>query len=451
MFGQIRNRIRPGMPPVLACLFLGLTTMPAAALDLPDPLTDGDFIAFDQAQAELGQLLFYDKVLSGNRNIACATCHHHALGSADGLSLSVGEGGAGLGTLRTAGSGSDRIKQRVPRNAPALWNLGHRDVKFLFHDGRVATADGYPSGFLTPAGARLPEGLNSILAAQALFPMTSGDEMAGQADENPVGVAAARGAHEVWPLVAEQVRGVEAYEPMFIAAFDHVQSRDDITIVEVVNAIAAFIGTDFRNHDSPFDAYLAGDDTAMSDAEKRGMGLFFGEGGCSECHAGPMLSDQSFRAIGLPFFGPGRTRPSDPMARDVGRLAETDDLDDAYSFRVPFLRNIALTAPYGHNGAMPTLEAMVRHHLDPKASTLQWTLDQAVLTKADWLAPIDGLILGDASETQRILARIDVDLPLMSYAQVGDIVEFLHSLTGKTATNRPLGRPDTVPSGLPVD
>ena len=103
--------------------------------EFPAPLRDEDFLDFDRDQAALGRLLFYDKILSGNRNIACSTCHHPDLGTGDGLSLGIGEGGAGLGPDRTAGKGEDRIRKRIPRNAPGLWNLGARELHTLFHDG----------------------------------------------------------------------------------------------------------------------------------------------------------------------------------------------------------------------------------------------------------------------------------------------------------------------------
>ena len=77
----------------------------------------------------MGSLLFYDKILSGNQNISCGTCHHHDFGGSDGLSLGVGEGGEGLGPKRNAGIGLNRIKKRVPRNAPGLWNLGAKEIK----------------------------------------------------------------------------------------------------------------------------------------------------------------------------------------------------------------------------------------------------------------------------------------------------------------------------------
>jgi cytochrome c peroxidase len=158
----------------------------AIAEPLPKPLTDSDFIQVDPQQAKLGQLLFYDKILSGNRNISCGTCHHHDLGGADGLSLGIGEGGVGIGPKRTPGTGDARIAKRVPRNAPGLWNLGHKDVDVLFHDGRLEISDLYGNGFNSPAEEWLPKGLTNIVAAQALFPLTAQFEMAGNPRENEV-------------------------------------------------------------------------------------------------------------------------------------------------------------------------------------------------------------------------------------------------------------------------
>ncbi|MFK7744613.1 MAG: cytochrome c peroxidase, partial [Roseobacter sp.] len=105
---------------------------PAFAGDLPAPLTADDFIAFDHKQAAIGQMLFYDPILSGNKNIACAHCHHPDFGTGDGLSLGIGEGGQGLGPKRTPGQGEDRIAKRIPRNAPGLWNLGARELHTMF-------------------------------------------------------------------------------------------------------------------------------------------------------------------------------------------------------------------------------------------------------------------------------------------------------------------------------
>ena len=405
----------------------------------------------DPDQAKLGQLLFYDKVLSGNRNISCGTCHHHDFAGSDGLSLGIGEGGTGVGPERTAGTGDDRIRKRVPRNAPALWNLGHRDIRVMFHDGRLETSDLFGNGFNSPAEEWLPQGLQSILAAQALFPLTAQFEMAGNLRENEVIGAVHDRIDMAWPILAKRVRVIPEYGEMFVGAFDHIDRPDQVTIVEIGNAIGAFIASEWRNFDSPFDAYLAGDAMALTPAQQRGMALFYGDVGCASCHTGPLLSDQGFHALGLPAFGPGRTRAHDPYARDVGRVAESNRLEDAYRFRTPLLRNVALTAPYGHNGAYPTLEGIVRHHLDPQGMAADWTPDMAHLPEAPWLAATDFVIRADRMEMARRAAAIDIALPEVNEAEIADLVAFLHALTGETADTRPLGRPDTVPSGLPVD
>ena len=428
-----------------------VTALPAVAIDLPRPLTDDDFIQFDRRQVELGQLLFYDKILSGNRNISCGTCHHHDLGSSDGLSLGIGEGGVGIGPNRTAGEGANRVQRRIPRNAAALWNLGARDIRFMFHDGRVSISDLYGNGFNTPAEEFLPQGLNSLLAAQALFPMTSDAEMAGQPGENEIAGAIRDRIDHAWPIVAKRVRGIEEYGRLFVAAFDHITDPADVTIVEIANALGTFIGTEFRNHDSPFDQYLEGNRSALDRQQLRGMKLFFGDARCSSCHSGPLLSGQTFHALGLPQFGPGRIRQFDPFVRDVGRMGESDALEDAYRFRVPFLRNIALTGPYGHNGSMPTLEDIVRHHLKPLESHASWRPEMAILPPAPWLESVDFAVQQDRFEMQRQISAIEIDLPPVTDAQLADILAFLNALTGETASERPMGRPDRVPSGLPVD
>ena len=181
------------------------------------------------------------------------------------------------------------------------------------------------------------------------------------------------------------------------------------------------------------------------------MELFYGRARCATCHSGPLMSDQEFHALGLPAFGPGKTRRFDPQPRDVGRMGETDRLEDAYRFRTPMLRNVALTAPYGHNGAYPTLEGIVRHHLDPVAALAAWRPEDARLPRADWLAAGDFAVRQDAREMARQAAVIDIAPVALSDAEVAEVVAFLRALTGRSAESRPLGRPDAVPSGLPVD
>jgi cytochrome c peroxidase len=423
----------------------------SGSLPLPAPLSDADFRPVDPEKARIGRLLFYDKILSGNRNISCGTCHHHDHAGSDGLSLGIGEGGAGVGPERTAGDGADRIRKRIPRNAAALWNLGHRSVEVLFHDGRLSVSDLYGNGFDSPAEEWLPAGLPDIVAAQALFPLVAQFEMAGNPKENEIAGAIHDRIDAAWPILAKRVRTIPDYGAAFVAAFDGIGAAEEVTIVEIATALSHFIRLEWRNHDSPFDRRLAGDAGALSAEAAAGMRLFYGEAGCAACHSGPLLTDQRFHALGLPQFGPGRTRRFDPYARDVGRMGESDRLVDAYRFRTPSLRNVALTAPYGHNGAWPTLAGMVRQHLDPPGARAAWRPAMARLPEAPWLAGTDFVIRQDRRETARHARALDIRPRTLTEAEQARIVAFLHALTGESAERRPLGRPERVPSGLPVD
>ena len=300
-----------------------------------------DFFAVDMAQAELGQLLFYDPILSGNQNISCATCHHPDFGTGDGLSLGIGEGGEGLGPMRTAGTGDARIRKRIPRNAPGLWNLGHRDLTLMFHDGRLSIADTYENGFNSPAEEWLPAGFDNLLAAQAVFPLVAQFEMGGNPKENEIAGAIHDRIDAAWPILAKRVRVTGDYGDRFVAAFDHLETSEQVTITEIANALSAFMIHEWTSFDSAFDAYLAGDTAALTAQEARGMELFYGNANCASCHSGPLMTDQKFHALALPPFGPGRGRKFDPYARDVGFMGESDALEDAYRFRTPSLRNAA--------------------------------------------------------------------------------------------------------------
>jgi cytochrome c peroxidase len=416
---------------------------------LPPPLTASDFHDFDPALAEIGRLLFYDPVLSGNRNISCGTCHHHDLATGDGLALGVGEGGEGLGAKRTTGRGEARIEKRVPRNAAPLFNLGLREIRVLFHDGRLSVDDIFGNGFNSPAEEYLPSGLKGILAAQALFPLTSETEMAGNPEENKVAGAAYDRIDHVWPLLTERVRAIPAYVDLFRKADPAIERAGDLTITHIANALGDFINAEWRVTDSAFDRYLAGDPAALAPQARAGMELFYGKAGCSSCHSGQLMSDQGFHALALPHFGPGRTRVFDPYVRDVGRMAESNRLEDAYRFRTPMLRNVALTGPWGHNGAYATLEGIIRHHLDPVAGFENWRPEMVQLPADDRLGQVDFIAFEDRRERARLKARIDIAPVRLADAEVAELIAFLHALTGD-AKGR-FGRPDSVPSGLPVD
>lgn len=422
---------------------------PLFAGDLPSPISTENFHSADMEKAKIGQLLFYDKILSGNRNIACVTCHHPEFGSSDGLSLGIGEGGNGIGPDRTAGEGADRILKRIPRNAQALWNLGAKEVGIMFHDGRLSSDNVYGNGFNSPAEEWLPNGLDSILSAQAIFPLTSMAEMAGSKGENEIAGAVNDRIDLGWPIIAKRVRIIPEYGELFVSAFDNIDKPEDVTIVELANALGAFMNIEFQSFDSPFDSYLAGNSTALSKVQLQGMELFFGKANCSSCHSGPFLSDHRFYALSLPPFGPGRTRNFDPYVRDVGRMSESDILEDAYRFRTPMLRNVALTAPYGHNGAYPSLRSMVEHHLQPTFMLENWDPSDANLPSAPWLEQTDFLVLSDKLEIARQRRALDIVPISLSKDEVSSIVAFLGSLTGTQSVRSPIfGSPSEVPSGL---
>ena len=443
----------------MTSVFLCLGMAHAAGLSrLPEPIRDihyHDSGSPDPAKVELGQQLFFDKVLSGNFNTSCATCHHPFAGTGDGLSLSVGEGGRGIGVTRDTGTGADAIDERVPRNAPALFNLGALEFRTLFHDGRIQPDQSSPGGLATPAGADLPAGLDSALAAQAMFPVTSGTEMAGQPGENPVANAAAAGdlagPDGVWAQLAERLRGIDGYARQFVAVFDDVRAPGDIRFVHAANAIAAFEAAAWRSDNSPFDRFLRGERGALSLTALRGMRIFYSprKGNCASCHDGPFQTDHSFRAIAAPQLGPGKG-DGNYGYEDFGRERVTGNAADRYRFRVPSLRNVELTAPYTHSGAFSSLETVVRHHLDAVSSLYAYDPSQAVLPGRPDLDEHDLRAVDDDIVVANIANASEITPVRLNDRELAALIEFLHALTDPAMLDMHGDVPRQVPSGLPI-
>lgn len=418
------------------------------AADLPGAVSHDDFPVPGATSVLLGRALFFDPVLSGNKNISCATCHHPTLGSGDAVSLSIGEGGIGLGPRRTVDP-ENIPPARIPRNAPSLFNVGAHEFTTLFHDGRVQVDDHARFNIAMPPGHELERHVPSPLAAQAILPITSHDEMGGQPGENPIADAIAagevRGPNGAWQMLAERVEAIPEYRKQF----DWIIGPDEpIHVTDIGRAIADYITFDFRTTDSRYDAFLRGDDASLTNQEVRGMSLFYGKGGCGTCHSGVFQTDHQFHAIGVPQFGPGKGHG--PGYADHGRAAVTGDPEDAYKFRTPSLRNVTLTAPYGHNGAYAKLEDMVRHHLDPLTMLAEYTLEYAQMQDVV-LSVSDTEVLQDFDEMLRLGMAVELEPIKLKDDEVDAILAFLGALEDPIARTGRLGVPEAVPSGLPLD
>ena len=404
----------------------------------------------DPALVALGEKLFFDRELSGNRDTSCSTCHNIALGLSDGLPLAIGTGGQGDAPQRTLGDG----RQFVPHNTLDLFNRGSAEWQTMFWDGRVSgTAE---TGFTSPAGEYLPSGLVNALAVQSLIALASRHEMRGgvynvagyvlQPGQNPedlpdqrvgwgdvdiygqpnelaeIGNTAAD-MPLIWEALMVRLANQPDYAPLFAAAYPDTPA-DQLTIAHVANALSAYQAAEFVAADTPWDRYLAGDEAALDSEAKQGALLFFGTANCASCHTGPLFTDLQFHNIGVPQFGPG-TDEIAPL--DYGRYRTTQNPADQFAFRTPSLRQVGQTGPWFHNGAYASLEEVVRHHLDPATALPAYT--------GEHLPPELRRTLQDAAVTHKnILATLSPLLPPaepLSNRQVRQLVAFLESLTEK--------------------
>ena len=432
-----------------ACLFL-IASAPLAA-GRPAALTDDDFFPVNRGAVALGRALFYDPILSGNRNISCASCHHPRFATGDGVSLGLGEGGIGLGPARRPDP-QNMPEQRIPRNAPPLFNLGARAFTVLFADGRIEADPSRPSGLRTPLEEDMVLGFDGVLSAQTMFPVLAPDEMAGHYQENEISRAVRQGRLTgeggAWDLIARRVAAIGAYAAGFAEIDPEIAAGRPIAFTDISNAIAAFVAFEWRSDDSPFDAWLRGEADLPAPA-LRGADLFYGRAGCSTCHAGALLTDHGFHAMGQPQLGPGKVERFETNQRDIGRMRVTGRAEDAYAFRTPSLRNVTRTGPWGHAGAFTELAAFLRDHADP-AGGLDTYRPQALLPDLPTAKP-DWAIMEDPAEREAIRAAIEWRGVALSEDEIADLLAFLDSLTDETALAGRLGIPDTVPSGLPVE
>lgn len=428
----------PGLDPELSRLARDANAAPLRAAPTQDP----DLVS-------LGQALFFDRELSGNRNISCYTCHDVDFASGDALSVSIGTGGFGKGDARTLASG-----KLIPRNAPPLFHLAGRTSLFMdsrvsrLPDGTLVTPEPALNG-RNPAAAAIVAQLSTAVEAQAMFPVTNREEMAGQPGENEI--ADAPDNLTIWSLLMRRLVGTSdgrepgftKYRELFSRAYPSVRTWDDFNFGHAAKAIAAFEVASFDTKSSAFDRWLIGDATVLSDAQKRGGILYFGRAGCARCHGGPALTDDRHHAIGIPQVGPGKDFPGE----DTGRALVTLDPNDVYRFRTPSLRNVELVGPYFHDGAFTTLEAAVRHYIAPEASLRGY--DASQLTPL--LRPTVDVNPARIDARARAIDQGVRRGVRLDDREVADLVAFLRSLTDGDAAGITAAEPETVPSGLPID
>jgi len=398
----------------------------------------------DPAMVELGRSLFFDKILSGNRDVSCATCHDPAASAGDALSLPIGTGGTGIGAGRTLGAG----RQFIPRNAPSLLNQGLGQF-YLFWDGRV-NEEGGLGRVKTPNGVFLPGGLANLLAAQAMLPVLNRQEMRGLPGDrdiagnlNELASIPDASTFEIWNAAMRRLLAIQEYQAKFSAAYPGTPTSA-LGFQHAANALAAFEVDAFTRQSSAFDRFLVGDSRAMTADEKRGALLFFGKARCSTCHSGPLLGGQEFANVGAPQIGPGVGKAA-PL--DIGRGEEFPQISQyRFAFRVQPLRNVELTAPYTHGGAYATLEAVVRHYNN--ADSAHRNFD------ASSLAPgVRELYHGDEATKRAVLETLDFRIrdPLrLTQVEQRQLVAFLKSLTDPAARNLSSVVPSRVPSGLSI-
>ena len=300
-----------GAPP------LGLPPIPATA---GNPITP--------AKIKLGRLLFFDRRLSHNNTISCAMCH-------------VPEQGFTSNEMATAVGIEGRT---VRRNSPTIYNVAY--LKRLFHDGRETTLEQQIWG---PLLARNEMGNTSI----------------GQ--------------------VIEQISAIPEYREMFTLAFDGRQAS-----METVGMALASYERVLVSANSPFDRWNYGtDEQALSDEQQAGFRLFTGKANCSSCHLvsqeWSLFTDNLLHNTGIGYRHsmaktPSQTRvqiapgehitvrgdivadASEPPPNDLGLYEITENPDDRWKYRTPALRNVALTAPYMHDGSIPTLEQVIEFY-----------------------------------------------------------------------------------------
>ncbi len=273
-----------------------------------------------EEKINLGRLLFFDPILSGDKDVACATCHHPNNGYAEFRDLSIGANGKGFGINR---------KFNTPNNIPFVKRNAHTVLNTAFNGIT-------PSKHYNPENAPMfwDSRVNS-LETQAIEPIKALEEMRGinYTEE------------EILNEVVLRIKEISEYQKLFKKAF---RGNNSISIENIGKAIATYERTLVTNN-SRFDKYMRGDTNSISLGEREGFEVFK-KVGCANCHNGPMFSDYKVHTLSVP---------------ENDKLSKADDgFEHKFSFRTPTLRNLRFTAPYMHNGTLPSLQRVLEFYED---------------------------------------------------------------------------------------
>lgn len=340
-----------------------LSGVPIAAQPIPDIKTP---------KAQLGMKLFYTKALGGDKTTACASCHHPMLGGGDNLSLSIGTNSINPDVL---GSNRQLIMNKhpqVPRNAPTTFNVAFWK-KVLFHDARIER--------LTNNGIHTPDvpyptidplAGDTLVQAQARFPITSTDEMRGDYFDQSLNQTLRR-------ALASRLK--ENWLDEFRIGFSYPDGTADELITEqnYSEAIAEYERSQVFI-ETPWKSYIEGNKIAISESAKKGAVLFYtdhnnGGAGCVSCHSGDFFTNELAYNTAMPQIGTGKNngKTSD---NDYGCNLVTQKESDKFRFRTPTLLNVEVTGPWGHDGAYTSLEAITKHMLSPIESAMTYQTRQ---------------------------------------------------------------------------
>ena len=270
---------------------------------------------------ELGRLLFFDPILSGNKDVSCATCHQPEFNYAEFLETSIGVNGVGSGSKRRFLDPNDI--PFVKRNSQSILNTAFNGIR---------NDEDYD-----PETAPMFWDLRAkSLEQQALEPIKTLEEMRGNSYHES----------DIINEILDRIRKIPVYATLFSEAFD--DEPNAVNEVNLSKAIAAYERTLVATN-TRFDQYMRGDSNALSTSEKDGLNAFLVTG-CAKCHSGPMFSDYKLHTLGVP---------------DTDNRKETDPgINNDYAFRTPSLRNLRYTSPYMHSGKFKTLDQVLMFYED---------------------------------------------------------------------------------------